>query len=335
MKNNVKVLVIRFSSIGDIVLTTPVVRCIKMQLEGEVELHYLTKVEFHGLLRNNPYIDRIHTIEKSTNEVIEDLKKEHFDYIIDLHKNLRSSRIKRRLNALSFSFNKLNVEKWLLVNFKVNKMPDVHIVDRYLDTCSAFGIENDGKGLDYFLPDNNEVVVELPNAFQKGYIALVIGANHNTKRLPENRLIELIKKIHQPIVLIGGKKDNPIARAIQEKTDQLIFNGVGNTSLDQSAYLIKKAELVISPDTGMMHIAAAFNKKIISLWGNTVPELGMYPYLEEGKKSNSKIFEVKDLSCRPCSKIGFDRCPKKHFKCMNQLPLDQIAMQANQLDTNS
>jgi len=325
MIEKVKILIIRFSSIGDIVLTTPVVRCLKRQIDGDLELHYLTMQRFRGLLVNNPYIDQIHSIQKSTNEVIETLKEENFDYIIDLHKNLRSMRVKKKLKSLSFSFNKVNIEKWLLVNFKIDKMPSVHIVDRYIETCKAFSIEYDGLGLDYFFPENQNYIVNLPENFNSAYIAIVIGANHNTKRLPTNRLIELVEQIDRPIVLLGGQKDVEIAEEVLKSTDQAIYSAVGNASFDQSAYLIKEASIVISPDTGMMHIAAAFNKKIISLWGNTVPSLGMYPYLKKGKESNSTIFEVQDLSCRPCSKIGFDSCPKKHFKCMNQLPLDKIA----------
>tara|TARA_B100000508_G_C11449018_1_gene272964 strand:+ start:608 stop:1609 length:1002 start_codon:yes stop_codon:yes gene_type:complete len=325
MHEKVKVLIIRFSSIGDIVLTTPVIRCLKTQMEGTVELHYLTMERYQGLLINNPYIDHIHSIQKSTNEVIEVLKKEHFDYIIDLHKNLRSFRVKKQLKSLSFSFNKLNIEKWLLVNFKIDRMPPIHIVDRYLESCKAFGIENDGLGLDYFFPEDKNYIVNLSEEFNAAYVAVVIGANHNTKRLPTNRLIEMVKQINRPIVLLGGSKDAGIAEEVMNSTEQVIYNAVGQTNFDQSAYLLKKASAIISPDTGMMHIAAAFNKIIISLWGNTVPSLGMYPYLKKGKESNSKIFEVKDLSCRPCSKIGFDNCPKKHFKCMNQLPLEKIA----------
>jgi len=320
----VKFLIIRFSSIGDIVLTTPVVRCLKKQVEGEVEIHYLTKSDYVDLLKENPHIDKIHAIEKSTNEVIERLKKEAFDYVIDLHKNLRSNRVKRKLNALSFSFNKLNIEKWLLVNLKMDRMPDIHIVDRYLDSCKAFGVKNDGEGLDFYLPKNFNNQIELPESFNNGYIALVIGANHNTKRLPTDRLKELVNEIKQPIVLIGGKKDEEIANELLTNNNS-IYSAVGKADLMQSAYLIKESDLVISPDTGMMHIAAAFQKEIISVWGNTVPELGMYPYFKAGKNSNSKIFEVKGLKCRPCSKIGFDKCPKGHFNCMNQIPLEEIA----------
>ena len=321
----VKILVIRFSSIGDIVLTTPVIRCLKKQLEGDVEVHYLTKNNYKTLLENNPYVAKIHSIEKSTNEVIEALQEEKFDYVVDLHKNLRSSRVKRKLEGLSFSFDKLNWQKWLLVNLKINRMPKIHIVDRYLQSVKALGIENDDEGLDYFLPEGLDGKQLLPEGFSNSYIALVLGATHSTKRLPESKFRELVTDIEQPIVLIGGKEDAGLGASLEEIDSKKIFNAAGKMTLNESAALLKQASVVITHDTGMMHIAAAFQKKIISIWGNTVPDFGMYPYLNNEYRNSFKIIENNDLSCRPCSKIGFDKCPKGQFKCMNDLNVSQIA----------
>ena len=324
MNHNVKILIIRFSSIGDIVLTTPIVRCLKTQLEGDVEIHYLTKKIYSSLLENNPYVSKIHAIEKSTNEVISQLQVEKFDYVVDLHKNLRSSRVKKKLDALAFSFDKLNWQKWLLVNFKINRMPKIHIVERYLAAVKALGVENDGKGLDYFLPKDLDIKRLLPLSFSEHYVALVLGATHATKRLPQHKLQELVEKINVPMVLIGGKEDAETGELLEKIDSQRIYNAAGNTNLNESAFLLKHAATVITHDTGMMHIAAAFQKKIISVWGNTVPELGMYPYLNSQNKSQFTIIENNNLGCRPCSKIGFDKCPKGHFKCMEEINLEDI-----------
>jgi heptosyltransferase-2 len=320
----VKILIIRFSSIGDIVLTTPVIRCLKKQLEGDVEIHYLTKDSYKSLLENNPYVAKVHSIKKSTNEVIEVLQNEHFDYVVDLHKNLRSSRVKRKLEGLSFSFVKLNWQKWLLVNFKINRMPKIHIVDRYLQSVKALGVENDEEGLDYFLPEGMEETQLLPEGFSKTYIAIVLGATHATKRLPDTKFKELVTNIKQPIILIGGKEDANLGNTLEEIDSKKIFNAAGKMSLNESAVLLKHASAVITHDTGMMHIAAAFQKKIISIWGNTVPDFGMYPYLNKESSSKFKVIENNNLNCRPCSKIGFDKCPKGHFKCMNDLSIQEI-----------
>ena len=313
-----KILIIRFSSIGDIVLTTPVIRCIKQQL-SDVQVHYLTKKDFKTVLEGNLYIDKLHLLEDSISSTIAELRAEKFDHIIDLHHNLRSLIIKFRLAVPSRSFNKFNIEKWLMVNIHL-KPPTVHIVDRYLKTAEFLGIKNDGLGLDYFLSGKHDLKDLLPESHQN-FIALAIGAQHATKRLPPHKLIELCRLINVPIVLLGGPDDTRRAKEICKLSGDHVFNGCGIFSLDQSAFLVKECQQIITHDTGLMHIAAAFNKPIISVWGNTVPEFGMYPYLSD----NSLMVEVKGLPCRPCSKIGFDKCPRGHFKCMNKIDLNLIA----------
>ena len=310
MPETLKILVVRFSSIGDIVLTTPVVRMLKNQLHAEV--HFLTKTLFVDLLKNNPNVDTIFHINDSIKEVISDLHEENYNYIIDLHNNLRTQILKLRLGVTAKSFNKINWEKLLLTCFNKNVLPDIHIVDRYLDTVKFLGIENDTKGLDLFLSDIDKM--EISN-FPNNYIAFAIGAQHATKRLPTEKIISICKKLNKPIVLIGGSDDKIRGEEISNKCSDVV-NTCGKYSLSQSAYLIKESNYVISHDTGMMHIAAAFNKRIFSIWGSTIPQFGMYPYMANKK---SKMIEVKDLSCRPCSKIGFDKCPKGHFKCMNEI----------------
>ena len=314
MSKTLKILVVRFSSIGDIVLTTPVVRMLKNQLNTEV--HFLTKAPFVSLLKNNPYVDSVFQIDKSINEVISDLKKENYDYVIDLHSNLRTQILKLKLGVTAKSFNKLNWEKFFLTNFKTNILPDVHIVDRYLDTVKFLGITNDNKGLDFFLSDADKVDLA---EFQKDYIAFVIGGQHATKILPTAKIISICNKLNKAVLLIGGPND--IERGDEISKASSAINTCGDYSLLQSAFLIKNSAYVISHDTGMMHIAAAFKKKIYSVWGNTIPEFGMYPYLSD---ENSKLIEVKDLSCRPCSKIGYDKCPKGHFKCMQEIDENQF-----------
>jgi ADP-heptose:LPS heptosyltransferase len=313
----VKYLVIRFSSIGDIILTTPVIRGLKTQVE-HAEVHYLTKKRFEPILTSNPYIDKIYTLDQSFSKLIQILKSEKYDYIIDLHRNIRTARLKISIPSISFSFKKLNILKWLLVNFKIDKLPAIHIVDRYLKTVELFSVENDNKGLDYFIPSDEEIDIPKTFGYNPGeYIVIVIGGGHFTKQIPEDRLVKLINNLQVNIILVGGKVDTFKAEKITGmiKQNQKVINQVGKLSVNQSASLIRQSKLVLTPDTGMMHIAAAFRKNIISVWGNTVPKFGMFPY-KPGRES--EIFEVKGLSCRPCSKIGFKTCPKRHFNCMNQ-----------------
>ncbi len=311
-----KILIIRFSSIGDIILTTPVTRCLKTQ-QPETEIHYLTKKSFKSILENNPYIDRIHTIEKNVSEIEDVLKKENFDAVVDLHNNLRSFQIKWMLKKPVTSFKKLNFRKWLLVKLKINIMPPVHVVDRYLQTVHHLGIQNDLKGLDYFVPEKDEVALNsLPLNHQQGYIGFVIGAKHFTKQLPVEKIISICKQTDQPLILLGGKEDRERGEEIEKAVGENVYNACGIYNLNQSASLIRQAQKIISHDTGLMHIAAAFKKEIFSVWGNTVPIFGFAPY---AAAPSSKIIEVKGLSCRPCSKIGYDKCPEGHFRCMRDI----------------
>jgi ADP-heptose:LPS heptosyltransferase len=315
-----KILIIRFSSIGDIVLTTPVIRTIKTQLDAE--LHYASKIQFKAVLDGNPYIDRIHFLQDSLADLIGGLRKEKFDYVIDLHHNLRTRIIKMALGVRSFSVNKLNIEKWLMVNLKINRLPSKHIVDRYLETVSKLGIKNDSLGLDYFIPEKDVVPWEwLPETHRNGYAAFAIGALHNTKKLPLARMVELCKKINGPVILLGAKEDaetgEQISAAVNEIEKTVVYNACGRYNLNQSASLLKGARQVFTHDSGLMHIAAAFKKEIFSIWGNTIPAFGMYPY-----RTRFGALENNLISCRPCSKIGFKKCPKGHFKCMNEIVLD-------------
>lgn len=319
-----KILVVRFSSIGDIVLTSSVIRCLKEQLP-DAEIHFLTKSAFRSVVEHNPNIDKVITINASIKEVTAELKTEKYDHIVDLHNNLRTRSLALRLRRPTTRFPKLNWKKWLLVKFKKNSMPDVHVVDRYFEAVKALGVKTDGKRGDFFIPEDQEVDVKSAFGIQPGkFVSIVIGAKFGTKQLPIEKLTELIDKISEPVILIGGPDDRVLGEEILRKVNHTqILNSCGQFSILGSASILKQSRVVISNDTGMMHIAACFDVPIVSIWGNTVPELGMYPYRPNDAASFS-IHEVKGLNCRPCSKIGFESCPKGHFDCMMKQDVDGI-----------
>jgi len=340
-----KFLIIRFSSIGDIVLTTPVVRCLKKQVVT-AEIHYLTKAAFQPVLAANPYIDKIHLLGNDKvgagddwDGLMEELRREDFDYVIDLHHNVRTLKVKKALGKKSFSFNKLNVEKWLYTNFKWNRMPNEHIVDRYLATLSEFGVRNDGAGLDYFIPKADELKPgDIPTAHQAGYVGLVIGAALATKQLPLHKLKALCTILQHPLILLGGPEDAAMGEQLAAIDPIRIYNACGKFNLNESAGLVRQARLIVTHDTGLMHIASAFKRPIISVWGNTVPEFGMYPYYGANYLGNYQpartgavrfdkpydVVETRPLYCRPCSKIGYKKCPRGHFKCMELISPEKI-----------
>lgn len=319
-----KILIVRFSSIGDVVLSSPIVRCLKTQVPN-CELHFLIKDKFKDTLTHNPYIDKIYSFKKNVSEVTEVLKEEKYDSIIDLHHNLRSLKLKLALGIKTYSFKKLNVQKFMAVNFKrMNGLPPVHIVDRYFETVKHLGVSNDGLGLDYFISPNDEfnMAQKFPQLQSSNFMALVVGGSYYTKQIPLSKLIEICNLSTQQFILLGGKTDVKVAQQLEQVCKNVI-NACGMLSLNQSAYVLKMCSTVVTSDTGLMHIAAAYKKRIISLWGNTIPEFGMYPYLPG---DDSKILEVKNLKCRPCSKLGYSECPKKHFKCMNDIDVSEIIL---------
>lgn len=323
-----KILVIRFSAIGDIVWTSPVVRCLKQQIPNAI-IHFCTKKNYEEVVEANPFIDKIHFLDKNgLNYLINNLKKENFDVVIDLHNNQRTSYIKFWLGKKSYTYQKLRLRKWLFVQFKMkNMLPKNHVADRYLEALAPLGVYADGKGLDFFIAENKIISDDyFPIIYQKkGFVAFVIGASYFTKRLPIAKMVELCKKTTLPIVLVGGKEDedngNQLIKLFEEETNQkgIIWNTCGQLSIAQSASVVQKAKMVFAHDTGLMHIAAAFHKKIYSIWGSTVPELGLYPY-----KTDYIALENLNLSCRPCSRMGKKKCPEKHFKCMNDLDFSAV-----------
>ncbi len=328
-----KILVIRLSSIGDIVLTTPIIRCIKSQMD-DVALHYITKKENQQILSANPNIDKLLFLQSSLLETVKMLRNEHYDYVIDLHNNQRTWLIKQMLGVKSFSFPKINFEKWLMVNLKINHLPALHIVDRYFKAVKYLGVENDGKGMDFFIHETHAVSLHITEP----YIAWAIGAKQQTKQWPVHKIIAALTNPSFPkvkVVLLGGKEDADRAEQIITAVPTMdVLSLAGKCTLQESASIIKKAQVVITNDTGLMHIAAALQKPILSIWGNTIPEFGMAPYYGEATIRN-RILQVPELSCRPCSKLGYSHCPKGHFQCMENIStttmVEQIQLLLNEL----
>ena len=325
-----KILLIRFSSIGDIVLTTPVIRALKKQLS--CELHVLTKEQYGSIYSANPNVDKTHIFKESLSDMLVQLKSENFDFVVDLQKNYRSVKIRRKLKIPSASFPKLNKQKWVLVNFKIDKLPDEHIVDRYFKAVTELKVNNDHLGLDYFIPAEDEASLnETDPKLQNGYIGFVIGGRHNTKILPSEKVVSIIEQLHLPVLLLGGPEDKGRGVEIVQKVKlNKVVNCCGRFNLNQSASLVKQSKLVITNDTGLMHIAAAFKKPVISIWGNTTPKFGMSPYMP-GNENLSFIAEIEGLKCRPCSKLGYKKCPKNHFRCMLDQDEKVIAEKAREL----
>ena len=323
-----KILIIRFSSIGDIVLASPVFRCVKKQLP-DAQVHFLTKLSYKIVTAANPFIDKFFYYENNMEELIVRLKAENYDHVIDLHNNIRSNKIKRLLACNTHTIEKLTFQKFLLTQLNIDVMPDRHITQRSLDTVFALGIKDDGGGLDYFIAKEYELKRDdIPTSHLAGFIVIVIGATYFTKRFPVHKITELCNKINHPIILLGGKEDAANGKIIADNDSVKIYNACGKFNISESADIIKKSKLVVSNDTGMQYIACALKRPVIALWGGTSPDLDVEPYYGSNFLSNQQkpIYEniVLNLKCQPCSKYGLDKCPLDHFNCMQKINVDEL-----------
>ncbi|MGE9516595.1 MAG: glycosyltransferase family 9 protein [Solitalea-like symbiont of Tyrophagus putrescentiae] len=311
----IKVLVIRFSSIGDIVWTSPFIRCLKNKFKDNIEIHYLTKRQYKCLVEGNIYINKIHLLEDHKNlfQLIKYLKKENFNYIIDLHNKLRSIIVRLLLLKTTYKVKKNSLGRYLFVKFKTKVFLDqTHFVDKFIRTAKPLGIKNDGKGIDYFIPENTKLH---DIKFDK-YAVYIMSASTFNKKLNLNKAIELCSKIKYNIVLIGGLSEVALSEQLQLQFPNKIQNMVNILSINESAAIIKNASEVFGHDTGLTQIASAFHNTIYSIWGSTSPN-GVYPYCK-----TPILIENLLLKCRPCSKSGLNYCPKGHFKCINDLKIN-------------
>ena len=326
-----KILLVRFSSIGDIVLTFPVVAAIKSHFP-DCQIDYVTKKRFATLLEACPDLNQTFLLDHSLSQLRQQIDFKQYDVIFDLHHNLRTRLLLWACGAKVHRFPKNNLQKWLLTKFKVRPKQRTHVVERYLQPLSELvpAWKPFYSSLNYDIPITAQFDVE--ERFQvkpKTYIAMAIGAQFATKRLPTDLLIQLLEQIRQPIVILGGKEDLQTAELILKNCHQAkVISAVGQTNIHESAWLIQNAKALLTHDTGLMHIGASFDLPIHVIWGNTTRDFGMYPYRLE--QEDTFHYEVQDLACRPCSKIGHQACPKGHFDCMRKQDLPGIANALNQ-----
>jgi len=321
-----KILIARFSSIGDVVITSAVVRNVRKAFP-EAEIHFATKKEFFDLIAHNPNIDVPRLLGTEWEPYLSTFKAEEFDLYIDLHKNIRTRLIYRASKSNRYiTYNKKNLWKWLLVHFKVNKLNGYSVNTSYFDGLTSIGIMYDGLGLDFFIGDT----AEEQNALAMGeFVAVALGGQYATKQAPREKLDYVLERIEKPVVLLGGKAEKELADFLASKYDK-VSSMVGKTSLLESAIYIRHAGKVLSNDTGMMHIAAAMQKDMAVLWGSSVKEFGFSPIYPNHSQALVEHFEQPTLKCRPCSKLGKSSCPKTHFKCMNDHNYDRVAEFLNQ-----
>ncbi len=316
-----KILVIRLSSIGDIVLTTPLLRSLQSAWP-DARIDYCTKAPFVSLLAENPRLSAISTLEAPPTDA--------YDLVVDLQNNLRSHAIVRSLRSEHLvHYRKANWKKWLLVQCKINLYgPYRSVVDRYRDALKVFALSGDSLGCELYPSSSERAFASTVVDGNRKTLALCFGAKHFTKRYPPRSfavlLTLLLSEMQLQVLLLGGKEDAPQASEIMEALpaafQPMVLNLAGSCSLMQSAAILERSDAILCNDTGLMHIASAFGKKLFLLFGSSSASFGFLP-----SHAPYDLFQVEGLRCRPCSHIGRDRCPKGHFRCMNDLSQNFIA----------
>ncbi|OGU27228.1 MAG: lipopolysaccharide heptosyltransferase II [Ignavibacteria bacterium GWA2_54_16] len=340
-----KTLVIRFSSIGDIVLTSPLLRVLRARFPKS-QIDFVTRTEFAELIRSNQNVNRTFEFDAAGGfEALQRLKKtireERYDLLVDLHDSLRSKYLRSIRGPKRVVVDKRILERSMLVKFKKNVFRGVvSVVDRYIETLKDFGIENDQKGLELHIPDevlfgvSGKLAPLKLNRFEK-VVALCPGARHFTKRWPAERFARVgsafVQKLDAKVLLFGGAADEPLCRQIawelnnQAGTDRA-SSFAGHLGLLETAAAMQYCDVVITNDTGLMHIAAAMRRKIVAIFGSTVKEFGFSPY-----DPSAVVVERPGLPCRPCSHIGRSECPERHFKCMTEIDPESVFLRAREL----
>ena len=328
------------SSIGDIILTTALIRCVRSKFP-EAQIDFLVKKQFYEVVQYNPCLSNILIFEKGKKlkELRQQIKQEKYDWIIDIHQNIRSLYLKTGLNIpLKTGFSKKLFQRSLLVNLGINLYREAKpVVLRYFESVEKQGVTYDNAGTEVFVP--TEMVEAMKQKLlQSGYTSdknlFVIspGASFTNKRwLPEgfsNVAGNLIAEKNGWIAFIGGKNDVMLCSEIQKMIDAETANFAGEFSLLDSAALLSLCTAFIGNDSGMLHLAQAFKKPVVGIYGPTVKELGYFPM-----EVNSVVVE-KPVSCRPCTHMGLDHCPKKHFHCMNTIDSADVIEAVNSLLTD-
>lgn len=339
MNPSLKTLVIRFSSIGDIVLSSPLLRVLRAKFpEGQID--FVTRKEYAELVRNNHNINLTYEFDASTGfDGLRALKKrikaERYDLVVDIHDSLRSKYLRSIPGVKDMAvIKKRVVERSMLVKFKKNVYRDhVPVPDRYIEPLKRFGIQNDGKGLDLPIPDevlfrvSGKIATLRLNRFEKT-IGLCPGARHGTKRWPRERFAELairfVREFDAKVLVFGGEDEREICSFIagsvlRETGKERATDFSGELSLLETAAALEFCDIVVTNDTGLMHIATAMQKKVVAIFGSTVREFGFFPYA-----AGATVIEQQGLACRPCSHIGLPSCPEGHFRCMNESSVEQV-----------
>lgn len=313
-----KILVVRLSSLGDVILTTPIYRSLKKS-NKDIIIHTVVLDAYKDVLKTNPYINSVWEYSKNSEAIKilnESLIHEEYDYVMDLQNNFRSRELLQNVSKNIYRFEKHSLKKLLLVHFKINLFKNFpSITERYAATFPELKLDNEGPEI--FIPSS----VKPRIAENDVVIGLCPGSKHFTKMWPNENFVELGNMLIEKgvkVAIFGGSDDKNICKYLERNIKGSINLTTDNDIL-QIASDMKNCIAIICNDSGLMHTATAVKTNVLAIFGSTVREFGFYPY-----KSTHSVLENFSLSCRPCSHIGRKSCPKKHFKCMKEITPSQV-----------
>ena len=319
-----RVLVIRFNSIGDLILCSPVIRQLN---KSGYEVDFLVKENYKYIVKDNPCISKLITYQGNFWECLKILRSRRYDHIIDLHNNLRSRLFTAALLKPVSRFQKKPLEDFLLTRFSNFRTQRKHVVFRFLETLKPLISEiPESPKLEYHGLGDLPVGFELPD----DYVAVSIASAFATKDIPEDHLLKVFNSLPHQFVLLGSMKDLPLAdRLIAQASNANVFSAVSILNLHQTASVIEKASVLLTGDSGLMHMASALGTATVSVFGSTHPILG-YTAFHKPEIQDS-IIQNNVLNCRPCTKQGRNGCPKGHFKCMRDISVEELLAKVEQM----
>jgi heptosyltransferase-2 len=320
MTEKKKVLLIRFSSLGDIALIHPVIQKLSSY---DYEVDVLTKKTFSSLFDHHQQVHDVLNLEDHHNllSLISVLKKKKYDHILDLHNNLRTSLIKIAFPFKTVTYKKYRMKRALLVQWKLNLLKGNQVINNYLATLNKLKIPYTDSDYQYRIPFKISEQVKKLKSNQ--YLCMAPFAKHFTKEWPyyKELVLQLSKKYK--IYILGARDEYERAEEFKSKN---VINLCGKLSFQDVIGLINSSRLLITNDSGLMHLGSGTKADILSIIGNTVKEFGFFPY---HKKMH--IVENKKCKCRPCHYHGLTKCPKKHFQCLKEIKPEQVLVEVKKI----
>lgn len=331
------ILVVRFSAIGDILLTTPLLRAIRTRHPG-ARIAFLTKEKYVPLLSDNPNVNEVFGIqdEDGLRAIAETIKSVRYTHLLDLHGNLRTLGLRAIARGPWRTFSKRRLERQVLISTKRDIYPAATpMAERYFEAAADLDLDIDGDPPDFFLAPEaeeraGERLAELGLGQGRALVAIAPGAAHATKTWPTDgwtRLVRRLVSTGAEVVVVGGPEDGEVANTVvagvrgrlSGAEERRIVSAAGLLSLQESGAVIRRAAALISGDTGAMHMATGVGTPVVALFGPTVRQFGFFPY----QAQRSSVVEL-PLECRPCSAQGGPVCPLGHHRCMRAIAPETV-----------